>query len=220
MPFKIDKLPLSDVDNVTNVIEQGLTIPWVGDPIASWAYYDCAISAMLDSGIAVHNQLPQVDNLPDTLASCFVRDPKLESIIIGGVNLTSRDQYQDIVQRMGHSRYWFRFYGEALRFGYKIPIPGIQTIGGVPAIPYDLNPQWAFCKITPLGNYSGVPLWHAQWSLWYTTAIPPVNNDIPAIDLVAHISHKTVLPNALQPPYSAPDDSGTNKPIVDQKKVQ
>lgn len=215
MPFKIDTKPLNNIDSGATVIEQGLTIPWTGDPLTSWVYYDCFISAMLDSGMVVHNHLPQVDRTADTLASCFLNDPKLDTITVGGVNLTCRDQYADIVQRMGHSRYWFRLSGEALRFGHKIPIPGIKTIGGVPAIPYDMNPQWAFCKIAPGGNYSGVILWHAQWSLWYTTALPPTKNDLPVVDLAAHISGDTPLPKSLQVPFSVPDD---NAVVVVNKK--
>lgn len=102
-----------------------------------------------------------------------------------------------------------------MRVGYQIPIPGIKTIGGVQAIPYDRNPQWAFNSIVPGGNYGGLILWRAQWSLWYTTASQPVNNTIPVADPTAHIDATAAPPAGIQVPYSGPDDNaeltGTNK---------
>lgn len=198
----------SDVDPGV-IVERNFTLPWVSNPAASWVYFECSIGSMLDSGIVVHNRLPQVNNAPDTLASTLsgLDDPNLDSIAGPGVNLRCIDQYTDIVQRMGHSRYWFRIWGEALRFGYRIPIPGIKTIGGVPAIPYDMNPQWAFNRIAPGGNFGGVILWHAQWSLWYTTAVPPRSNAIPEADPSAHISGSTLPPRNVQVPFSQPDDN-------------
>lgn len=201
----------SNVDSGA-VLEKDITLPWVSDPKASWAYFDCTVGVMLDSGIVVHNRLPQVNRLPDTLASSLsgLDDPNFDTIVDKGVNLRSSDQYADIVQRMGHSRYWFRIWGQALRFGYKIPIPGIKYIGGVPAIPYDRNPQWAFNRIAPGGNFGGVILWHAQWSLWYTTAVPPNSNKIPAADPSAHISGDAKPPGAIQAPFSQPDSNAVS----------
>lgn len=196
--------------------EDGLTIPVPSGPSASWAYFDCAVGCMLDSGIVIHNRLPQVDNTPDTLASSLVGldDPVFDKITGKGVNLRCQDQYTDIVQRMGHARYWFRIWGQALRFYHRIPIPGIKTIGGVPAIPYDRNPQWAFCRIAPGGNFAGVILWHAAWSLWYTTAVPPRSNAIPEADPAARISGDTRQPKAIQVPFTIPDqDSVRASPI-------
>ncbi len=200
----------SNSDNL-GPLERGVALPWMGDPKASWVYFDCTIGCMLDSGIVVHNRLPQVDNPPDTLAvSAFgLDDPNFDKITptAGGVNLRCQDQYTDIVQRMGHARYWFRIWGQALRFGYQVPIPGIKYIGGVPAIPYDRNPQWAYNRIAPGGNYGGIILWHAAWSLWYTTAVPPKSSQVPAADPSAHIRGDAKQPNFVQVPFSQPDDS-------------
>lgn len=196
----------ADVDSDL-VIEQGIAVPWSSDPAGSYVYYDCAVGVLLDSGIVVHNQLPQVDNDPDTLAAVALDDPSLDTLTGVGVNLKCLDQYNDIVQRMGHARYWFRLWGQALRVGYQIPIPGIKTIGGVPAIPYDKNPQWAYNGIAPGGNFSGVILWRAQWSLWYTTAVPPKSNAVPAADPSAHIAGTAKQPTGMQAPYSQADDN-------------
>ena len=94
---------------------------------------------------------------------------------------------------------------------------GIQTIGGVPAIPYDKNPQWAFNRIAPGGNYGGVILWHAKWSLWYTTAVPPTSQTIPAADPSAHISSVVLPPSVIQAPFTAPDSNAvTSAPPTSQ----
>ena len=197
-----------------DVIEKEITLPWVSDPVVSWAFFDCTISVTLDSGIVVHNKLPQINNLPDTIASSFLEDDGYNRVKDKGVNLKSTDQYEDIMQRMGHSRYWFRLHGQALRYGYRIPIPAIKTVGGVNVIPHDNNPQWGFNRIAPGSNIGGVPLWHAQWSLWYTTLVPPTIDKIPEVDPTAHLESLTP-PNEIQSPYSAPDsESRTSEPIL------
>lgn len=201
----------SGISNVDpgKVLEKGLTLPAAVDPNSSWVYFDCTIECMLDNGIVVHNRLPQVNNAPDTLASSLLGldDPAFQAIAGPGVNLKGRDAYTDLVQRMGHSRYWFHIYGQALRFAYRIPIPAIKSIGGVPAIPYDKNPQMAFNRIAPGGNFGGVILWHAAWSLWYTTAQPPNSNTIPELDPSAHIKGDAPPPKSIQVPFSRPDDN-------------
>lgn len=208
MPFRDPKKPHSNFDDgsVTRS-ELSQLLPWSSDKSASYVYYDCTVGVMLDSGIVVHNRLPQVDNKYDTLASVQLDDPNLDKLSGFGVNLNCLDQYTDIVQRMGHARYWFRLWGQAMRVGYQIPIPGIKTIGGVPAIPYDRNPQWAYNSIVPGGNYGGVILWIARWSLWYTTAVPTTNNTIPVADPTAHINAATKPPDNIQVPFSQPDDN-------------
>ncbi len=184
-----------------------MLLPWASRSDASYMYYECFVGTMLDSGIVVHNRLPQVNNTPDTLASTTLDASNLSQLIGPGVNIKSQDQYADIVQRMGHARYWFRLWGRALRVGYQVPIPGIKTIAGVPAIPYDKNPQWAYNAIAPGGNYSGVILWRAAWSLWYTTAVPTNANTFPAVDPAAHIGGGTPIPRGMQSPYSQADDN-------------
>lgn len=199
----------SDVDN-GKVLEKGLILPWAGSPSGSYVYYDCAIGVMLDSGIVVHNRLPTVDRTADTLSSTTMDASDFSKIIDRGVSLKCNDQYADVVQRMGHSRYWFRIWGQALRIGYKVPIPGIKTIGGVPAIPYDQNPQWAYNALVPGSNFGGLPLWRAEWSLWYTTVVPPTSNTIPAIDPSGHMSGDVTLPSGIQVPVSRQDDDAVS----------
>ncbi len=198
------QIGINNTDNNKD-IEKGIGLPWPTNPGASYVYYDCTIETILDSGVVVHNRLPQVNKTIDSLASTSLDAKDLEKIKDVGVNLKSHDQYQDILQRMGHSRYWFRIWGQALRVGYRVPIPGIVSIGGVAAVPYDKNPQWAFNRIFPGGNYAGVILWHAAWSLWYTTLTPPNSNVIPAADPYGHITGDTPVPDTLQVPYSQAD---------------
>lgn len=211
--FKAER-PTRNNDSTQNS-EQGVGLPWSRDPAGSYLYYDCTVDCMLDSGIVVHNRLPQINNLPDSLASLYLDDPNIDQYTNRGVNLKSNDQFTDIVQRMGHARYYFRLYGRAIRVGYQIPIPALKTIGGVAAIPYDQNPQRAFNKIQ--GNYSGVILWYAEWSLWYTTALPPTTNTVPNPNPAAHIDGTVAPPAQMQAPFSQPDDNavqGAQPPTI------
>lgn len=209
--FRVGRANLDD----NSPVEQGILFPRPSDPQATYVYYECTVGMVLDSGVVVHNRLPQVESsVVDTLAVVGIDDPSLDRVYGFGVNLRCLDQYQDVIQRMAHSRYWFRLWGQALRIGYQVPIPGIRTIGGVPAIPHDKNPQWAYNSIVPGGNYSGAILWRAAWSLWYTTAVPPSTflgsrTGIISPDAAAHISGSRFSgpPATEQSPYSQADDN-------------
>lgn len=168
---------------------------------ATWVYYDVAIVSVLDSGIVVHRRLPQVDRAADTLASCDITDTNIDKLTGRGVNLISNDMYTDVIQRMAHSQYWFRLYGQAMRFKEQIPIPGIKSIGGVITVPY--GKQVAYNKI--VGNYSGVVLWYAEWSLWYTLASPPKKQQAPPQNPALFTDGNSA--DYMQVPWSLPDDS-------------
>ena len=203
---------LSDVDPNGQALEQGVLLPWPSNPQASYLYFECQITCMLDSGIVVHNRLPQVNNSADTLGTSTLDNPGYANINTpgySGVNLKSNDQYTDIVQRMGHSRYYFRLFGRAMRIGYQVPIPSLKKIGGVTAIPYDKIPQIAYNRLAPSGSVGGVPVWLAEWSLWYTTAVPPINNNFPVTDPTINVAGTApVAPTAgIQPPLTQPDDN-------------
>ncbi len=195
---------VSNFDAAGQAVERNVNIPFATDAQANWVYYDVSIYCYLDSGIVVHNHLPQYDSDPDTLASCFISDPNIDRITGRGVNLISEDTYEDVVQRMAHSRYWFCLMGQAMRVGQQVPIPGIKTIAGVPAIPFDETPQIAYNRI--VGNYSGYPLYHAVWKLWYTTAKPPKQQQPAPPNPGLFISGTTPLPKGMQAPFSQPDD--------------
>lgn len=213
MPFQITSIGSVTNKDTNSTLEGGISLPWADNTVGSYLYYDCTVGVMLDSGIAVHNRLPQVNKIPDSLGSILYDDPNMDKETEKGVNLRSLDQYQDIVQRMGHSRYWFRLWGEAIRIGYKVPIPSLKSVGGVDVVPYDKNPQWGYNKLAPNSNFGGVFLWVATWSLWYTTVVPPTSNNIPVANPSALVTSKDfpngnpVLPQGIQIPFSQPDDN-------------
>lgn len=168
---------------------------------ANWVYYDVTLGCLLDSGMAVHRQLPRHETDWDTLASCDIADPSIDILTGRGVNLRSNDRFQDTVQRMAHSRYWFKLWGQAMRIGEQVPIPGLRSIAGSDAIPHDENPQWAYNKI--VGNYSGQVLWYAQWSLWYTLVEPPRKPQAPLQNLAQHTDG--LSSDYMQAPWSVPE---------------
>lgn len=181
-------------------VESGITLITPTER-ANWVYYDVALGCVLDSGIAVHRALPQVDNTWDTLGSCDINDPDIDKLTGRGVNLVSHDKFEDLAQRMAHSQYWFRLWGQAMRIGEQIPIPSLKTVAGEIAVPHDRNPQWAYNKI--VGNYSGQVLWYAQWSLWYTLIHAPKQQQAPPQNLAQHIADKST--ETMQAPWSQPE---------------
>lgn len=195
---------ISNEDSASPLIEKGIGLSTPTDR-ANWVYYDITLGCMLDSGIVVHRRLPQVNSVADTLASCAITDANIDTLTGRGVNLISNDTFQDVVQRMAHSRYWFRLWGQAMRIREQVPIPSLRKIAGVEAIPHDNNPQWAYNK--QVGNYSGQILWYAEWSLWYTLATEPTQQQITPPNLAQHISEDADQNNLMQAPISLPDDN-------------
>ncbi len=217
---------------VTNVdtgrpTQRGILLPWVIDPSRSWLNYVCWIACKLDSGIVVHRQLPQTAQEADTLGSAaietftasgsvppvnatfpapsFEDENPLNTLSDRGVNLKSRGNYTDTVQRMAHSVYRFCLQGWARRAGYQIPIPALVSVAGVQAIPDDEMPLEGFNVV--IGNNGGVPIYFARWSLWYTTAKPPTEAQPPPDNLAELIGaiDPAYLPEGIQMPVSAPD---------------
>ena len=61
-------------------LEKGILLPWPQDPQASWIYFDCDIECFLDSGIVVHNRLPQVNNAPSLRTAPVALLPELTCV--------------------------------------------------------------------------------------------------------------------------------------------
>lgn len=200
---------VADVDAGQN-LENNLTLPWVFDPEVSWLDYRCTIEVHLDPGTALHKPLPQGQpqqnsTYPpiaaiDTLGSFDVNSPYLNAQT-DGVHTVSAATFQDIVQQMATPLWRFCLRGYALRAGYQIPIPKLLKVAGVPAIP--ANPQFAFNDLA--GNYSGVPLWFAQWELWYYVAVPPKGDLAIPANLARHITADEPVPESIAVPASQPD---------------
>jgi hypothetical protein len=193
---------ISDLDTLGNAPESGVNAGWLIDPDVSWLEYECWIECRLDSGVVTHRQLPQSVQSYDTLGQITVDDP-LMAVNKNGINLKSKGKFTGLVQRMANSVYRFNLKGRALRMGYQIPIPSLKSVAGVPAIPDDEDPQKAFCMLW--GNYSGVPVYLAQWSLWYTVSVPPTKPQDPPADLADHIAATDQLPQGIQVPVTVPD---------------
>ncbi len=149
--------------------EDALSLPWTTDPATSWIDYRCWVEVLLDPGMALHKPLPQSNPAVDTLASAFITDADFDKNI-GGVNLASSSRAVDIIQRMASSTYRFILKGFGLRAGYTIPVPGIRSVGGIPAVP-DF-PQWTSGNVL-VGNWSGIPMFFCEWELHYIVSQSP-----------------------------------------------
>ena len=198
-PFQAGR---SDVDP-GQILEKGLTLPWVINPRYSFEAYVMWLECYLDAGLVVHKSLPQVAQPFDTLASGQATDTNLDNNILG-VNLISQGSFTDTLQRMATSEYQFVLKGYATRAGYQIPVPGLKTIAGIPAYPGKL--QWSLGNPI-VANYSGIPIFHNRWELWYVVTVPPKKAQLPLSNLGQHITASVVLPQGMQVPYSETDQN-------------
>lgn len=197
---------VSDVDSGLE-FERQANIPWCINPAISWLDYQCNLECMLDAGVALHKPLPQGPASPgtaghvDTLASEDLYDYAGIEKSKNGINLTSVGGFEDVVQQMATSTYRFRLRGYGLRAGYKVPIPTLKKVAGVPAIPAER--QWAVNKI--VSSASGIPIWLGQWDLWYYVTLPPKEDQVPPPNLALHVRGDAELPQSIPAPLSQPD---------------
>lgn len=190
------------VNNVDTgaVIEKVLTLPWAVDPLTSWHSYQNWIEVFLDPGVVVHKTLPQSSSDIDTLASVYVDDVAVTTSK-ARENLVSNGTWTDFIQQMATSEYTFVLKGFGMRFGYTIPVPGLRTVAGVPAIP---GKQWSLGNPI-VGNFSGVPLYYNKWRLEYTVSIPPTAQQPSPPNVAMHIGGQAPLPSADGAIYSQAD---------------
>lgn len=203
---------ISNTDSPTDHPEDVLTLPWLIDPVASWLAYTCTLETHLDAGIALHRPLPQRSGQTDrvdTLTSSYVDDYDADTTVDRGVNTISTGKFTDVVQRMAPSLYRFCLRGWGLRMGYQIPIPGLRSVAGVDATPAER--QMAFNEI--IANYSGIPLWYAQWELWYYVTVPPTVNVLPPPNVAEHIRADVELPMGLPVPQGVSDYNAVAGPV-------
>jgi hypothetical protein len=151
--------------DLTNVFpEDGLNLPWVIDKDSSYLDYRCWLEVSLDAGMALHKPLPQSAAEVDTLATAYFLDQGFDTAApASGVNISSFSQATDVIQRMATSTYTFILRGWGMRAGYQIPIPGLRSVGGVAAVPGEIQRGYN----VPVGNLGGIPVWFATWELHY-----------------------------------------------------
>lgn len=205
---------VNDTDSGT-LAETAFGLPWMIDPEKSWLNHSCAIEISLDAGIAVHKPLPQGsagEMIADSLGVTDVYDPRLAASANEGVRTVSLDEFADVAQKMATSSFTFLLRGWALRAGYQVPIPKLVSVAGARAIP--MARQWAVNEV--VGNYCGVPVFLAQWELWYTVTVPPAKNVLPPANLAMHIRADAQLPDELQVPYSPADSNAVRQPTQGQ----
>ncbi len=208
-------------DNASLFPEDSLSFPWVFNPQNSWFEYRCWVEVNLDAGMALHKPLPQKNPIVDHLATTYLGDANFDTATpASGVNIASYSDATDVIQRMATSTYRFTLRGWGMRAGYQIPIPGLKTVGGVPAVPGEI--QRGYNVI--VGNLAGIPLWFATWTLEYLIAKAPrgspglenrpgsVAAPVPA-NPALHIRPDAKLPLSVQLPWTV-IDSRNDEPLL------
>ncbi len=221
---------VTDLDSPSLHPEDDLSLPWVIDPAVTWLAYECWVECELDAGMVLHKPLPQGIATVDTLASSLIlkttsaqpppgQRQTLSSLPgaaqsieknTNGVNIVSASQAHDIIQRMATSTYRFKLKGWGTRAAYPIPIPGLVSVGGIPAVPDAV--QRAYNKLS--GNLlGGIPLWTAQWELHYILGSCPqrgAKQPVPP-NPAAAISAAAKLPVAVLLPRTPVDQRATQQ---------
>ena len=161
-------MAVKDIDQGTERPERDLGLPWLLDPVRSWLAYDIWLEVELDPGTVLHKPLPQQADPVDSLTAAYFDDKGYDAAK-GGTLIGSASSALDVIQRMATSTYRYTLVGHALRVGFQVPIPGLKTVGGQPAVP--TAPQRAYNRL--VANWSGgVPVFYAAWSLPYLVARP------------------------------------------------
>lgn len=194
--------------------EAQLTFPWLKVPEATWLGYSCRIECTLDTGLALHKPLPQSPQQIDTLATYdlgVAGSAKIEK----GENLVSAGTFTDIIQRMGTSEYQFTLIGEGMRAGFQVPVPGLVSVAGVPAIPIR---QWVRGNQI-VGNFYGIPLFYNAWELVYVVTLPPRGKQLPPPNQAMHIAADQPLPDECNVAI-APNDYNAVAAAPPQKKIK
>ena len=184
--------------------ESVLELPWAIDPEASWLAYALWVEVLLDPGLVKHKQLPSRADPYDSLASVAVGDPKFGQRTTG-VNLGSQSTGASVIQRMASSEYRFTLKGYGRRAGYPVPVPGLVTVGGQPAVPD--APQWSSGNVL-VGNLpGGIPVFHCLWSLPYLVQGPLARSarEVTLFNPALHIRSDAQLPVSVALPRAPLD---------------
>jgi hypothetical protein len=81
----------------------------------------------------------------------------------------------DVIQQSGPGRYSLTFVGSAVRAGYQIPRPKVNTIGG--QTPVETDAQYISEQ---LGVCFGIPVYRSSWAINYELAGVPSSLTPPA----------------------------------------
>lgn len=207
---------LPDQDSLSVFPEDNLNLPWALDGEASYIDYRCWTEVRLDPGMVLHKALPQNKIAADTLASVTFSDrdisPTFDTVIDQGVNVKPKADLGNVVQRMASSEFVFVLKGWGLRAGYRIPIPGLVSVGAAKAVPK--NPQWAYNCV--VGNFSGIPTFFATWELHYIVDAPlgqSAKEPIPP-NPALHIRPDAALPTAILVSRAPTDQRATMTNIL------
>jgi hypothetical protein len=125
------------------------------NPFTSWLRYQCALEVKLRTNILRHkplntNVLTAVQ--PDPNGPAF---PALYTV-------------SDLFQKRSSPSFEATLRGFAVRAGYAIPVPGLSSVGGAPAIidTQDVRPRF-------IGALGGIPLVYVSWIMKYQLFAPP-----------------------------------------------
>jgi hypothetical protein len=203
---------IPDFDQPGVFPEDQLNIPWGVQPTVSWLDYQCWVEIDLDAGMALHKPLPQASTTVDTLASITIDDGRGDTVTTG-VNLKSSKTNADVIQRMATSTYRFLLRGYGARVGYQVPVPGLKSVGGSPAIP-DAR-QWTSGQII-MANFMGIPTFFCAWDLHYIVTGPFQSNvqaPIPP-NPAWHIRPDAQLPLSIPLPRALLDPDATQQAVL------
>lgn len=153
------------------------------DPESSWIQYVCSIHLVENDRIIVHiplaeGQQPKTGeplNIPeDNEAILAERRPQADAAEQGGVDPGVVHPVRNIIQRISNPTVEVHMFGHAMRLGYHIPTPRIESVGGV-----KLVQKSASGSEQVQSAVEGVPVYYREWHIIYTAEKPPKALEVP-----------------------------------------
>jgi hypothetical protein len=147
--------------------QPGPVVPVI-DPSASWLYYANRLELVMKGNVVRHRPLGarggNTDPGPDATGGSTTDLGSAQ----GNLASTIQNVIPDTFQRPGSAAYKVRMIGRAMRVGFRIPVPQLVSVGGVPVeLAYDVSSEEV------LGSAGGIPIFGSRWRREYLLATAP-----------------------------------------------
>lgn len=131
-------------------------------PGESYVDYKNAIVPYRERPVQRQAFLQSAESTSDLIGRDLVENAKFSFGKSGGTS--------DVIQEGGRGRYTVALVGSAIRAGYEIPRPSLESVGGQTTVEVTAKMMQEV-----IGNWLGVPVYRAAWAMVYAVGNAPGN---------------------------------------------